>query len=205
MRSKLLFAGLSAALLLSMAVASASANKLSNSSRTFRIVWSSLELGSEIGTVRCPVTLEGSFHSATISKVTNALIGYITRGTVVTASCTGGRATINQEALPWHIRYDSFRGTLPAITGITQTLIGSKFTVELGGLTCTTVTTATNPAKGISNIAASGLVTGNRADELATIPLRGNFFCEIGGNGSFSGTGTVTQLGNTTAVFVRLI
>jgi hypothetical protein len=205
-RSKLLLASLGAALLLSMAVSSASARDLSITNRQFRIVWRVLTLSAAELNVRCPVTLEGSFHSSTIHKTLGALIGYMTRGTVVGNTCTGGRATVNQEALPWHIRYNGFSGTLPTITLIFTTLIGAKFTVESAGQVCISQTTTANPAKGrIIVDPATGAGTDLRADETAGIPLRGSFFCPFLGNGSLVGTGRVTLLGNTTIITIRLI
>jgi hypothetical protein len=200
-RSKILLVGLTAALMLSMAVASASAGRLSVNTRNFTITWASLQLSTTggVGPIRCPVTLSGSFHSNTIAKVRGALIGLMNRGTANTAGCTGGRATVNQEALPWHIRYNAFRGTLPSITGVDLALVGSKFTVESGGITCTTQTTATNPAIGVANV-SGGVSTSITPDPSVTIPLRGGFFCGFAGNGSFSGTSTTS-----TTITVTLI
>lgn len=204
-RTRLLFAGLTAALLLSMAVASATANRLSVSNQRFRIVWAPLVLSNSLGVViRCPVTMEGSFHSATIAKVRGALIGYVSRATTIPGACTGGRATILQEKLPWHVRYNSFRGNLPNITGVVLDLVGAAFLIEAGGANCTTRTTAANPGRGIAELTA-GVITGLRADETAPIPLEGEFLCAIAGTGNFSGTGTVTLLGAATSITVRLI
>jgi hypothetical protein len=119
-RSKLVLAGLTAALLMGLALGSASANRLSLSNRLIRITWANLRFFHEGGGINpsyeCPVTLEGSFHSATIAKVRDVLMGFITRGVVKSESCsTNGRATILQERLPWHVTYESFSGTLPNI------------------------------------------------------------------------------------------
>jgi hypothetical protein len=101
--SKLLLAGLTAALLLSFAVSGAGARRLSVTNRDFRIVWRSLHLGSTGGvSVDCPLTLEGRFHSSTFAKVEGALIGQMTRSTVVPGTCTGGTMTINQKVFPAH-------------------------------------------------------------------------------------------------------
>jgi hypothetical protein len=205
-RSKLLFASLGAAVLLSMAVGSASARDLSITNPSFRIVWARLHLGSTGGvSVDCPVTLEGRFHSNTIHKTIGALIGNMTRGTVVGGSCTGGTATVNQEALPWHIRYGGFSGTLPTITLIFTSLIGAKFTVTSAGQTCVSQTTVANPARGRIIVETGGRGRDLTADERALIPLRGSFFCQFAGEGFFSGIGRVTLLGNTTIISIRLI
>jgi hypothetical protein len=206
-RSKLLFAGLTAALMLSMAVASASAGRLSVSNRNFRIVWNPLTLESTAGiaTIRCPVTMEGSFHSATIRKTIGALVGHVTRAFVNRSACAGGTATIHGETLPWHTQYGGFEGTLPNITGIRLNLVGATFEVEDGTALCTTRTTAAQPGVGIARVGAGGVITGLRADETRTIPLSGEFLCAFAGEGTFAGTGTVTLLGASTSITVRLI
>jgi hypothetical protein len=122
-RSRLILAGVAASLALGLAVSAASAGRLSTSNARFRAVWAALNMGSfdnEIS-IRCPITLEGSFHSATIRKTPGALMGAITKAVVNGAEppCTGGRLTILQESLPWHVTYASFRGTLPRIEEIT--------------------------------------------------------------------------------------
>jgi hypothetical protein len=116
---KLILAALMAILAMALAVTSATAGRLRSSSQTFRIVWAALKFGAiEIGTIDCPVTFEGSFHSTTIRKTTGALIGAVTRSIVKGDSCTGGRATMLAESLPWHVTYETFTGTLPTITSV---------------------------------------------------------------------------------------
>jgi hypothetical protein len=203
-RIKLLLAGLAAALLLSMAVGGASANRISLSNKNFRDVWTSIELTSETGTIRCPMTIEGSFHSAMIAKVA-ALVGHITRATTPSGTCTNGSKTINQEALPWHMHYTDYAGTLPAIWDIGFDIVGMKFTKTSGGLTCTSITTTANPARANANLGARGVIIGVRWDETAVIPARGGFFCELAGNWRFAGTGTMTLLGTTTPIAMTLI
>src|SRR5438270_9952949 len=115
--SKLLIAVFSATVMMALAVSSASAAHLSTGNQNFRTVYTSLNFAEPsgfFGTISCRVTMEGSFHSATIAKVIGSLIGYVTRATA--ATCTGGGATINQPSLPWHVRYGGFTGTLPSIT-----------------------------------------------------------------------------------------
>jgi hypothetical protein len=134
-RSTLILAGLTATLLLGLAVSSASANRLSVTNTRFRITWREIEFHDlpESFRVLCPLTLEGSFHSATVRKVRGALIGAITRGIVNGSQppCTGGRATVLQETLPWHLTYEDFRGALPAINAIDLLLRRYAFRVEV--------------------------------------------------------------------------
>lgn len=209
-RSKILLAGLGAAVVLSMALTSASANRLSVTNKNFRLLWSSLELHSAAGVLLCPVTMEGSFHSQTIRKVVGALIGYVSRASVRGQQCTGveepGTATIAQESLPWHLRYRGFSGTLPRITLLFVGLINAKFQVNQGGFTCTAQTSTANPGVGAVHVEpTTGALSSLDPDESAQIPLRGSFFCEIGGNGTFSGRATVRLLGTNQLIFIRLI
>jgi hypothetical protein len=203
-RSKLLLVGLATAAVLAAAVGSASANRLSVSEPRYRIVWNPLTLEAAGAQVKCVVTLEGSFHSATVRKVANALVGYVTRATL--NNCTEGSATILQATLPWHVRYESFSGTLPNITGVNLLLIGASFRADPPGIApaCLARTTEANPARGIVNINASHVVTGLTADPIPGIPLSEGFGCGIA-EGHFIGTGAVTRLGTTGSLTVTLI
>src|SRR5215213_7620345 len=164
-RSKLILAGLTAAILLSFAVGSASANRLSISTRNVRVVWSNLQLEGGGSRIICPVTLEGSFHSSTITKTAGLLIGHISRASVIgsTPPCTGGHATVLRETLPWHVTYESFAGTLPRPSRINIQLIGASFQVDQP-TTCLARTTTTSPAKGSVEVEANGLVIGLSPD-----------------------------------------
>lgn len=131
-------AALLSAALLAAAVGSAAANRLSMTETKFRIAYSPISFVPSFGsTVRCPVTLEGSFHSRTSTKTAGALAGFITRASLGT--CESGRARINTETLPWHVQYVSFRGALPGITSIEQATIRPSWEVdgEIFGLTVT--------------------------------------------------------------------
>jgi hypothetical protein len=203
--AKLALACLGAACVLTFAVGSASANRLSGTTRNFRAVFNPLSATAEgVGTVRCPVTLEGSFHSSTIGKVAHALMGHISRASLATASCTGGSATISAESLPWPISYESFQGTLPNITGVFILVLGLKIIIVIGGIRCELSSESRNPGRGIASLSA-GRVTEVRADETTRIPLVGEGgLCALA-RGSFSGNGTASVLGTTTAISVRLI
>jgi hypothetical protein len=191
--------------------ASARRLELPANERGFRLAWSVLEFTSAAGTVRCPVTLEGSYHSRTISKVVGSLIGFVTRASI--AACTGGTNRLLSETLPWHVRYRGFVGSLPAIDSVAHSIVGMAFNMTVGGLGCLVTTTATNPAQVVSTLVEAeegepvegGLVFSTaRASEEVVIPLRGGFLCEIGGSGSLRGTANVTQLGSLRKVNVAL-
>jgi hypothetical protein len=114
-RSKLMLVGLGATLLLALNIGTAGARSLSIfPSQSFRTTFNDLEFS--VGEIRddCRVTLEGSLHARTIAKVAGALVGYVTR--VQTGQCSVTETRILTETLPWHIRYNSFSGTLPNIT-----------------------------------------------------------------------------------------
>src|SRR5262249_53103334 len=152
------------------------------SNRNFGARWATLELVSSVGTVRCPITMEGSFHSQTFSKVIGALIGYVTKATAFTGNCSGGTASVEGESLPWHVQYGGFIGTLPVTFAPILNLINAKFRVNIGGAICTAQTTAAAPGVGIVSRNESNQATTLRADETRTIPLRGSFLCEIAGS-----------------------
>jgi hypothetical protein len=105
--------------LLASFVTSAAARNFSLSNRNIRVVFEPLTTVNSMPTIRCRLTLEGSFHCATISKVANALLGYISRASFDQPTCrdaTGSEAfEVVQTSLPWHIRYVSFSGTLPRV------------------------------------------------------------------------------------------
>ena len=194
-RSKLLLAALASALLLAALVSSASANTLSQTETAFRVTYSPLSFVPSFGsTVRCPVTLEGTFHSRTIAKTAGALIGYVNR--VVVGVCESGRARANTETLPWHIQYVSFSGTLPAITSISQNLIRPSFEIEgrIFGIEVTCKYT-TPRQLGINTRETRGAVTEQRPGTESTSS-------ETGGcpSGRQVGTGRVTTPGGASIV-----
>lgn len=203
-RIKLITVGLVAALLMALAAGSASASRLSIShGNLWRAVFRPLQFRSSGATAAsCEVTLEGSFHTTTIAKVANSLIGLITRAAV--GACTAGAATVLTATLPWHVQYSSFTGSLPSITGVRILLIGASFQIRdaIFGSTCLTRTTAATPAAGIAELAAGSenrIVNALRADEGPRIP------CGIL-EGSFAGTASVTeQPGGARNLLVRLI
>jgi hypothetical protein len=206
--TKLVLAAFAATLLMSLAVTNASANRLSASGHNFRTVWRTLEFagaGGGFGATRCPVTLEGSFHSNTIKKVEKALIGHISRASVG-SPCTGGSATITQSSLPWKIDYNGFTGTLPAIRTI---LVGAAFRIAktvIFTFTCDSTTTEANPSEGETIIQGGGNILNTQPDPNTSIPTTGASCPES--QGIFSapaGDGNTTVLGATTRIRLTLI
>lgn len=155
-RTLLALAG--ATVLLGALVGVASAGKLSASSQALRATFASLEFAGGFGTTRCPITLEGSFHQRTTSKVVGSLVGHLTRATA--GACSQGSVTVLTETLPWHIRYSSFTGTLPNITSVRANIVGSAFRVrEPLGVTCLARSTEAEPTSVAFNREASGVLT----------------------------------------------
>lgn len=137
---KTLIATVGATVLLSVLVSAASAGRYSTSSQTLRATYSGLGFGGPFGIARCPVTLEGSLHSRTIAKTSNALIGYVTRA--MTGRCQSGSATVLAGTLPWHARYGSFTGTLPDTLRIDVYVVGAGFQIRepVTGVICLALT-----------------------------------------------------------------
>ena len=195
-RTRAACVALTAAFSLALATGSASANRFSYSSQSFRIIWTSLTFSEAGGNfpISCPVTLEGSFHSATVAKVREALVGYITRASVNNAGCSEGQATILRESLPWHVKYQSFTGTLPRITGVRHYLIGAAFQIEPGlGIVCLARSSERFPAAGDATREAGGNITSLTPDSTLAIPVTGTACPEAG---IFSGSGEVFVQGS---------
>jgi len=204
-RTTVALAGLAAALTMALAVGLASAGRLSYSSQTFRIVWASLTFSESGGNfpITCPVTLEGSFHSATLQKVLNATVAQITRAIVNDPACSEGHATILGESLPWDVTYQSFTGTLPNINGVRHKLINAAFQIEPGlGIVCLAQASNTFPAAGDANRDARGNITSLTPDSSLAIPVTGTA-CPTAG--IFSGSGEVFVQGTTSRVRLSLI
>lgn len=175
-----------AAAALSAAVSGASANRLSVSSQNFRMVWRSLVFKNTInaGVVLCPITLEGSFHSATISKTVGALIGYVKRASVrgEEPPCIGGTMSVLAASLPWHITYFAFTGTLPTIRTMHILLPSLQIQVHIReSLTCLASAEARTSLWIRVPLDASGRATGLEMEEEPKLPLTGEAgLCALG-------------------------
>jgi hypothetical protein len=100
--------------LVAIAGAAASARNLSVAEQLFLMRWPTFRFQESGGSnAECPVTLEGSFHSARIAKVRSLLVGFMDGATMGT--CTLNSAGFLTNTLPWHIQYESFTGSLPSI------------------------------------------------------------------------------------------
>ncbi|HZV74772.1 MAG TPA: hypothetical protein VFF79_13740 [Conexibacter sp.] len=209
--TKLALAALTATLLMALAVNTASANNISVSNQFFRVVWSPLTFIGEGSPLRivCNVTLEGSFHSATIVKTIGSLVGYVTRG--IAGGCTELSATVLTATLPWHVTYEGFSGRLPNISRVRLLLRHTAYITQIfGGLAdCLYADAGTNQSE---NAAGEVLITSGSANELAVdqtirLPLvRGSGLSEnCPTREGLTNTGNVTLLGATTRITVTLI
>jgi hypothetical protein len=213
-RTKLILAALAAAIALGALVAAATATRLAVSNQLVRITWSEarplvFEGGSSFGAVRCLLTMEGTFHSRTVAKSPEALIGFVTSATIST--CTGGSARALQASLPWHIFYESFSGTLPRITEINVILVGDAFVVHgnLNGQECLYSATAASPFKGaVVRNTTTGVAENLRPNESVGFAITsGNTsFLNCPTVGFFNGaSATLTVQLSTTKVTVSLV
>jgi hypothetical protein len=197
---KLLLACAGATVVLGALVGVASAGNLSTSSQTLRATFATLEFSGGFGTTRCPVTLEGSFHARTTSKVAGRLVGYLTRAAI--GACATGTATVLTETLPWHIQYASFTGTLPNITSVRANVVGVGFRIrEVGGVTCLSRSSEAEPVTVAFNREAGGALTS--ATVGGSIRTGAECFALAG---TFTGSSSAfTVLNSTTRITVTLI
>jgi len=204
---KLGVTALMAAMLLASALSTASARNLEITSATnFRTTWSRLEFQSSLVTVRCQVTLEGSFHSRTIPKIARLLIGSITRINVKEESCSGGTARPDRPP-PWHLTYEGFTGRLPNIEKIRLLMQRFQFAIIAFGVTCR-YGTSTDNVTGDAVLNAGGEVTNivpTATRNIANL-LEGGGLCPAAGTLVGAGTdGITTVLNGAERVRVRLI
>jgi len=202
-RSKLILIGLGAALIMVVGIGSASAGRLSLShGELTQLRWAALRfqlLG--ITGAECPVTLESSFHTQTITKTVGTLIGYVTRASL--GRCITGSATILSETLPWHIQYGGFSESLPRPKPI-QNLVGASFRISNSFIgSCLATTEANRPGVGIAEptyeAGGNGIIERLRVDETKRI------FCNNLGEGSFAGSAVVVESRGGRNVLIRLI
>jgi len=195
------------ALAFSIAAATASATRLSVSEEDFEIIWpeaQDLNFSTGGNTFECSVTLLGSFHRKTIQKIIRSLIGTVAHAVV--GDCDNGTLVFDRRP-PWHVTYEGFRGTLPAITGVRLLFRGYRFTISNAGTGAVCLTNAERNAAGTANVGVSGLITGLTAE---TVPptdiddVGGSFLCDLAGSLTFEGTGIVTDLDGS-LVTIRLI
>ncbi|HEV7774720.1 MAG TPA: hypothetical protein VGO48_15675 [Conexibacter sp.] len=157
--NRLLFAAVGAAVLLGALVSSASAGRLSHSSLTLDATYARMDIRGGLGTVECEVITNETLHTRAITKTRLLLMGYITAANV--NRCARGGATFLRETLPWHVRYDSFTGTLPNITGLAKRVIGvsERITEPVFRISCLFRTTPETPFIQTTNLTGGTITT----------------------------------------------
>jgi len=218
---KLILAALVASLLLSTAISTASARSLALTNQNFRETWTSFDVSTGFN-VRCPVTLEGSFHYRTIVKNPRSLIGLVTRAISNASACIEGRLSVFNgveryngitppNTLPWHVTYEGFTGTLPIISTQLILLDGMRFGCE--GLGCAIqIGNETDNVTDSQAREAGGSITTvtpvEGRNELTVIRTDRDPFglCpRPGARGRLRGVGEVFLLGTNTRIRVTLI
>jgi hypothetical protein len=219
-RSKLVLAALVATACLAVAVGTANARRIEFSEQHIRAVWS-IERAHFKGSnaafaIECELTIEGSFHSRTLSKVCGQLIGYITVAEAPNL-CIGGEIAILNgveplpgggtapNTLPWHVRYHSFSGTLPTIERIRIQIIGAAILMWDALIECLYQSTAAKPLFAILHIVA-GTLTTLQWDETSPIPLKIELRFPCPAEATLAGSSNTFEVQRrTTRVFVRLV
>jgi len=212
-------AALIVTVLLAAVVSTATAARLSISNQNIRATWTSLEFVSPgVLTVRCQLTLEGSFHTRTVAKVTRSLIGAVTKAQFKQESCTNGsfatfngvdryNGTTSPNTLPWHITYESFAGTLPNINAVNILLQRFRFGITVPGICTGQYGAETDRLSYSASLGASREVS-------ALTPIEGRNSASLIRRDAglacpptqlFRAGGTVSLLGNTTRITITLI
>ena len=210
-RMKLVLASVTAGVLLSALVGVASAQRLEISNRSVRVKFPRLAFAEPEGTsiAFCEVTMEGSFHSRTITKAAESLVGYISRAVIGAERCgffSGAeRIEFQAASLPWHVRYESFAGALPNITRVNFRFPSIAFRVSGAIGTCLYRATTAQPARAWLERMASGQIPTLTFDGVAAIPgmAENSFLCPR--TATVGGVGLVHLLASLILVFLRLI
>ena len=147
----------------------ANARDLRFTSQSFRVTWSSITFRGPVGSITCPMTLEGTLHERTMAKTANNLLGYITRATLPSANCTRGSATLLPATLPWHVRYSRFTGTLPDLESLNVKVVGMGIQVPGPFSPCLFRSEATNPVILEMSRERSGILAGVRISGVSVI------------------------------------
>jgi len=195
---KALIAVTTVSVAMSMLVGTATANRLAASTQALTATWTAITFTDSFGgNFSCPLTLAGSLHSRTITKVAGALIGFINRASFGT--CNPGSATVLQATLPWHVRYLGFSGTLPNIGEMFTNVIGAAFRlVSTTGVPCLFTSSAVQPLVVAFRRGVGGAVTSKGLNGRLT----SNEACAFGFRATMSISGSSSTV---TALTITLI
>ncbi len=219
MRYRRLLAACAAICTMAFAAGIASANSLSVDTLDFYQVWEDVESPDQPpdlerlsfnGTVsvRCEVTMLGSFHSATFTKVSGLLIGVINH--IEINECEGGTISALLEVLPAHVRFTGFGGTLPEIEEIRLEYVGLALAITVPGFfDCLLRTDASEPLAGDQIVdPRSGVVDGYDISETSEILIDdrgGSTLCDIFGSAALDGGSGVTPDAESGSVTFTLV
>jgi hypothetical protein len=178
LRRRGLAAALAGALALAALAATASASTFTIVESGFKWTSESVSFSAAERTVRCAVTLEGSFSSSTFAKTAESRVAQVSRAAV--SGCTGGTVRV-LEALPWSVLYSSFTGTLPSITSATFHITGAALQITpTGSPTCLLRSSERSPVVvKFERETTHGILTNLRVEEGAQIPLTGEGICTL--------------------------
>ncbi len=204
--AKLLAATSAAVLLLGVAAGAASANRLSLTKESFRLVWLAterLQIEESGSTVRCPLSLDGAFTSRTLSKVSGITIGSVETAIFAnTMGCEGGIIEQLSPNLPWRLQYLAFAGRLPNITSLKIQILRMALSITPTlGMTCLLRTTQTFPAQFMINETAEHRLTTVEPIGTTTVPLEP----PCTGNARISRLGRITGINDPEIIEVTLI
>lgn len=200
--SRLVGSVMAAALFVAVLGAQASGNTFSVSSKPVRIVWETLRVVGSI-TAACEVTLEGSFHERQIGKMEGALMGSVTSA-FANSRCITNTLVVLTTRIPWHIKYESFTGNLPAINSVFTQLIGFEVqTIEGFGGTCLYHSTSERHLLFLLAVRA-GFIDGARVEGTPRIPrASGGLGCPA--EAAVSGNATVEVPSTSQKIAIALI
>jgi hypothetical protein len=191
MHSKLLLAAVTSALLLALVASTATALRSLEASPAGAITATAPVTFTSGTNVTSSVTLTGELHR-NIPKTRGALAGFI-RGCTSTLGTAFGFVRIAITCaltLPWHVRFDSFTGTLPRIATIKLIVLNVSFLLRNlpNGELLNCLYQGDQPA--IARVNAANEITEIQIDETAvlntTTPRQTG--CEENRTGSLRGT-----------------
>jgi len=191
--TKLVLATTGIVVALGLLASAASAGEFEFSEVRLRATWARMNFTGGFGAVECEVVLEKELHTRGVPKVRESLIAFVRVANVI--RCARGGATALRETLPWHVRYESFTGTLPAIRSVETRIVGFAFKIRepAFGVECLFRSTAANPVLLTYGLEAAGAIT--------SVSVAGVIPC---GGFNLTISGTTERVDNGAGVRVRI-
>jgi hypothetical protein len=219
--SRIALVAMAATLVLASAAATVSAGRINVSETGFLFSWPTtapLTFRSEAETFRavCAFRIKGNFHSTTIAKTPNSLVGTITESRNSSCTAEDRRAWILNgvekrtpeetpfpSSLNWHLTYQSFSGTLPSIVSVRFGITRFSVLIEELFESCLYQSTVARPFL-FDAVLIGSQIRGATAVAAQKISVtEGAGFCP---DLQLSGTGTsITNTNKSRLLFLRLI